>query len=73
MQYSVAELIDRLSIVNIKIWHLTDIVMNSKSDEEVAKAARGAENANQERRALMKDLNEILGSSSPKFDGTGKI
>ena len=74
MQYSIGEMLDKLSIANIKIWHLTDKVLdNSLSLEEAGRAARGAESANAERRRLIKEVNDYFSVPAEKFSGDEKI
>jgi cell division protein FtsB len=64
MDYSVGELIDRLSVVNNKIWHCVEIVEdNSQLDTVIADAARKAQKLNRERTQLINEINHLLGFS----------
>ena len=64
MNYSAGELIDRLTVVNNKIWHCVEIVEDaSQSEEAVADAARKAQKLNRERTQLINEINHLLGSS----------
>lgn len=61
MEYSIAEMIDRLSIINLKIWHSTEIIINENSSlEEAGAAAKRAEAANGERRRVIKDIDDFF-------------
>ena len=50
------ELIDKLTIVNLKIWHLEDIKRDSDDDSKVATACRKTNVLNTQRNLLMVDL-----------------
>lgn len=58
---SIASLIDKLTVTNIKIYHLVDIIQDEdKNDTEVANAARKAQSLNSYRSQLMNEINEAL-------------
>lgn len=61
MSLSVAELIDRLSIMNIKIFVCVEIISKSRDDAKVSKAARKAYHLNNERSRLVNEINHLLG------------
>lgn len=55
------DLVDKLSICNIRLWHLEEIKHNSdSSDTEVANAARKISIVNKQRNALIDEINEYL-------------
>lgn len=65
-----ADLVDRLCIVNLKIWHLEESLRDtSKSDAEIGKLTRTLTPLNEERSALKNLLNQLtgLGSTDPKL------
>ena len=58
---TVGSLIDKLTVVNIKIFHLVDIIEDANSNDlEVANAARKAQALNRERSKLINEINESL-------------
>lgn len=59
---SLGDLIDKLSIVNIKIFHLVDIVETVTDDKTVADAARKSQQLNRRRSQLINEINERLGN-----------
>lgn len=60
---TISELIDKLSIVNIKLYHLVDLVENPSSDDKaVAKAARTIQKANRQRSMLKNEINAYFGN-----------
>lgn len=61
MEYSIGELIDKLSIVNIKIFHLVDIIQEDQDNDKVASSARNAQSLNKERSKMINQINKILG------------
>ena len=59
---TLGSLIDKLSVVNIKIFHLVDVVEDKTADDiAVAAAARKAQTLNRERSNLINEINENLG------------
>ncbi len=64
MEVSPGELVDRLSIVNLKIWHLeSDIRLgkeNKLSKEEIADNALAIRDLNKERIELKNAINELF-------------
>ncbi len=60
MRKSVGELIDELSIVNVKIFHLVDVVDQSEDEKEVAEAAKKLHKLNRRRVELKNALDSIL-------------
>jgi len=53
-------LIDKLTIVNLKIWNLEDIKRDSKNDKEIADATKKTNILNQQRTDLIQELDEML-------------
>jgi len=59
---TIGSLIDKLSVVNIKIFHLVDAIEDKNADDiAVAAAARKAQALNRERSSLINEINENLG------------
>lgn len=57
---TVGNLIDKLSIVNIRIWMLEDVKRTSKSDKMVADATRKTNVLNQQRVDLIQEIDELV-------------
>lgn len=58
---TIGSLIDKLSIVNIKIWMAEDIKRNKEaSDKEIADATRITNIANQQRNDYIQEIDEQL-------------
>lgn len=58
---TIGSLIDKLSIVNIKIWMAEDIKRNKNaSDKEIADATRITNIANQQRNDYIQEIDEQL-------------
>lgn len=54
-------LIDKLTVVNLKIWHLEDLKRGSdKTDKQVADATRGTNVLNAQRNDLIQEIDEML-------------
>jgi len=63
---TLGKLIDQLSIMNLKLWHLEDIKHDPEaSDSEVADTARKIGVANKQRNALIEEIDEM--ASGGKF------
>lgn len=61
MKVTVGNLIDQLSVVNIRIWMAEDIKRNSSSsDEDIVKATKITNIANQQRNDLIQAIDEGL-------------
>jgi hypothetical protein len=61
MKVTIGNLIDQLSIVNIKIWMAEDIKRDPKAtDAEIAKATRTTNIANQQRNDLIQAIDEEM-------------
>ena len=58
---SVATLADELFTTLIKCWHFQEVVMSSSDEREIARAAKGAQDANARRNALIRAIDERLG------------
>jgi hypothetical protein len=54
------ELIDKLTIVNLKIWHLEDIKRDSDDDSKVANACRKTNVLNTQRNLLMEEIDNLM-------------
>ena len=60
---TVGSLIDKLTIVNIRVWMAEDIKRNkSSSDEDIANACRITNVANSQRNDLIQEIDEALNS-----------
>lgn len=63
MKVTIGNLIDQLSIVNIKIWMAEDIKRDPKAtDADIAKATRTTNIANQQRNDLIQAIDEEMNS-----------
>jgi hypothetical protein len=61
MKVTIGNLIDQLSIVNIKIWMAEDIKRDPKAtDADIAKATRNTNIANQQRNDLIQAIDEEM-------------
>jgi len=60
MAETIGNLIDKLSIVNIKIWMHEDIKRNADSDSEIANATRSTNILNQCRTDLVQEIDELI-------------
>jgi hypothetical protein len=64
MELTCGELVDRLIVVHLKIWHLVEVAEDpSQPDAAVASAARRMQRLNRERVQLKNALNEKLGEA----------
>lgn len=59
-QTTIGSLIDELSIANIKIYHLIDVIEQEKDDSVVAEASRKTAKLNRERSRLINQIDELL-------------
>jgi hypothetical protein len=58
---TVGNLIDKLTVVNIRIWTCEDVKRNpSATDGEIAKATRVTNIANQQRNDLIQEIDEKI-------------
>lgn len=58
---TVGSLIDKLTVVNIRIWMAEDIKRNKEaSDKEIADATRLTNTANQQRNDLIQEIDEKI-------------
>lgn len=54
-------LVDKLTVVNLKIWHLEELKRDkSKTDKDVADATRKTNTLNTQRNDLIQELDEML-------------
>jgi hypothetical protein len=53
-------LVDKLTIVNLKIWKYEDVKRDSKDDKEIADATRKTNILNQQRNDLIQEIDEML-------------
>lgn len=73
MEVTIGNLIDRLSITNIRIWMAEDLKRKEgATDKELADATRVTNVANTERNKLIQALDEALGQQSFK-QGDNKL
>jgi len=63
MEYSLGELVDMLSILNVKMYHLVDIVENNPDPEIVSATSKKLARLNRERSTIKNAINEAVGSS----------
>lgn len=60
---TIGNLIDKLTIVNIRIWMAEDIKRNKKaSDKEISNATKLTNIANQQRNDLIQEIDEKINS-----------
>lgn len=58
---TIGNLVDKLTIVNLKLWHLEEIAHEqSASDSEVAAAKRKIDVLNLQRHSLIEELDTLL-------------
>ena len=58
---TIGNLIDKLTIVNIRIWTAEDVKRNREStDTEIAKATKITNIANQQRNDLIQEIDEMI-------------
>lgn len=58
---TIGNLIDKLTVVNIRIWMAEDIKRNKEaSDKEIADATRLTNTANQQRNDLIQEIDEKI-------------
>jgi len=62
MEYSLGELVDMLSIINIKVYHLIDIVEGDSDPVVVSGTSKKLAGLNRERSAIKNAINEAVGS-----------
>lgn len=61
MKITIGNLIDQLSIVNMKIWKQEDVKRSSNDDKQIADACRKTNILNQQRNDLIESIDEALG------------
>ena len=57
---TIGQLIDELSILNVKVYHLVDIIHDEGDDSKVAEAARKAQELNLQRSRLVNEIDRLL-------------
>ncbi len=58
---SLGELIDKLTVANLKIWHLEDIKRKKDaSDKDVADATRSTNTLNTQRNLLIEEIDTLI-------------
>jgi predicted DNA-binding protein (UPF0251 family) len=57
---TVGSLIDKLTIVNLRIWKLEDLKRSDASDAEIAEATKKTNIANSQRNDLIQEIDEKL-------------
>lgn len=68
MELSLGELIDRLSIVNVKVFKLVEFIETGKDDPEVADAARKVQALNRQRSDLKNEIDRMFsGGGRPEI------
>ncbi|GAF92299.1 unnamed protein product [marine sediment metagenome] len=76
MSETVGNLIDKLTIVNLKIWKWEDVKRASDEDGEIADATRKTNILNEQRNDLIQEIDELIlglvkGSKSMKIYDQG--
>lgn len=76
MATTIGNLIDQLSIVNLRIWMLEDVKRDSTEDKEIADATRKTNILNQQRTDLIQEIDEFIlglldGTKHMKLYGQG--
>jgi hypothetical protein len=73
---TIGNIVDKLTIVNLKIWMLEDIKRDSTDDKKIADATRKTNILNQQRNDLIQELdekmNEIAVGIEQKLYGQGE-
>lgn len=65
MEVTIGNLIDKLTIINIRIWKAEDIKRNPDStDKMVADAARITNHANQQRNDIIEAIDKFFGKDT---------
>jgi len=64
MEITIGNLIDQLTIVNLKIWMLEDIKRDSEDDAEIAEACRKTNSLNPQRNQLIAAIDEKIDGKS---------
>ena len=57
---TLGNLIDKLTIVNLKIWKYEDIKRESNKDSEIANSTRKTNILNQQRNDLIQEIDEMI-------------
>lgn len=60
MVETLGNLIDKLTIANLRIWKLEDIKRTSDDDKKIADATRGTNVVNQLRNDLIQEIDELI-------------
>lgn len=65
MEYSLGELVDKLAVIHLKIWHLEEKISQAKGNnvfsEEIEDACDQVINLNTTRNNIIKSINNIIG------------
>jgi hypothetical protein len=73
MKAGIAELIDRLIILNLKIWHLEEAIRDpDMSNEEVGKITRVLTTINEQGTAIKAEIDELVGAGLQDLKVYGK-
>lgn len=78
---TLGELIDKLTVVNLKIWHLEDVKRdNAVSDSKIAEATRKTNVLNVQRNQIIEEIDNLFAdsisgkiSAKKSFAGTTKV
>lgn len=72
MEITIGNLVDQLSVCNIRIWMAEDIKRNTTStDKQIADATRITNSANQQRNNLIEAIDNYFGKSTGQ--GSNKL
>lgn len=72
MEKTIGQLVDELSVANIKVWHLQDIVSAEKDDTKVARAAKQIIVENAFRCKLVGEIDSFFGVEDRSYS-SGKV
>jgi len=73
---TVGNLVDKLTIVNLKMWKWEDVKRTSKDDSEIANATRKTNVLNEQRNDIIQEIDELVlglvdGTKTMKTYGQG--
>ena len=69
---TIGELIEKLIIENIRLWHLQDVVADSNDDGTVAKSAKQVIKVNKKRAEIRAEVSNRLGEDDESIKIYGK-
>ena len=69
---TIAELLEKLIIINIRLWNLQNVVASEKDDSKCAEAARAVVEVNKQRALLKNAINKYFGISVEEIKKYGE-